>query len=140
MLLANTMPLMSRLADSHLDWSYDQHLCPFCNLHKPETVEHFVAECSFYKDLRQFFLDQLRQIPGARAKLENFRRWLVPNNEVEFSLRLVLDDRTVHMMPEDGQRDRMRSIVLNYLKRIYSRRNAVWSDMTEHDKPWRLLT
>lgn len=122
-LRSNTYPLMSRVADNHPDWPFNRRLCPFCNLKVPETVEHLIAQCPNYHDLRLRFEECIAP-----------RRHLLPRGEL---VNIVLNDRTLQGL-EPNEQDELVLNVLNFLKLIDGRRHAVWKRLTKPGKPWQL--
>jgi len=134
-LLSNTLPLMSRVADNHRDWSYRRRLCLFCCNNQPEDTVHFVSHCSFYADLRDDCKRRLQDISrqarsGAAKMLVN-----TSNDGLDLFTRQVLDDRSFLHLNEESKR-KWQATILNYLKLTFRRRDAVWRRMCLPGKPW----
>ena len=133
MLLANQMPLKARIAADR-PWPFHRSICPFCDVQEPETVGHYVSRCSFYRDLRDSFVQRVSQIYPRMLQL---RRMIPVHNDEELVLRLCLDDRAF-LEVDDELKPEIGACVLDYLKLIDKRRTRVWSRMTEKRHPWTL--
>ena len=107
-----------------------QRTCRMCKSQCVEDAEHFVSKCSFYADERRECMNRLN------AAIEGV--WCPPFRQAmeEENVELFLGDKLLLQLPEDMRR-KVDSILCDYLKVAWRKRDTVWAALTER-QGWRL--
>ena len=126
-LRAGALPLMVHVgvANSLKDRSLRQ--CVMCHSGAVETEGHFVAECSFYDDLRD----------GCLARLSTLlqREGVVGHPEIDF-LQLVAGSAS-SLLPAKVQL-KAEKCAWDFLRLAWRRRDQIWRRVCLDGNPWRL--
>jgi hypothetical protein len=123
-------PLMAAVGAA-LEIPADQRTCRMCNCNVVENAIHFVSRCAFYDDLRRHCQQRLRDLIGSELDPDLQRA------VEDFDVDIVLGDKFAAKL-SDEKRRKWDSIIINFLRLAWRKRDTVWKTLTLPDNAWRL--
>src|SRR5437868_1890853 len=110
----------------------DKRFCRICKQDQIEDAEHFVSRCTFYEDLRSTCRQKLHEIVGSESQPDLVRA--IEGSPVD----IFLGDNLVEQLPDD-KRQSWDSVICNFLRVAWRRRDKIWRTLTVADDAWKLL-
>ena len=107
-------------------------VCRMCPQRQHENAEHFVCHCSKYDDLRQECLRRISAlIAGVNAPM-------LHKAIAEQDVQLFLGDSKLSELLTQEMRIKVDTVVCNYLKKAWKRRQEDWRKLCVEGSDWRL--
>ena len=114
-----------------VDMPREHRTCPMCKCKVVENAVHFVSQCAFYKDLRGGCQQKLREVIGSESTPALARA--IDSCDAG----VFLGDRLAAQL-SDEKRKKWDSVIVNFLRLAWQRRETVWKTLTQPDNAWRL--
>ena len=125
-LRAGALPLMVHVGVANKLTDRSLRQCVMCHSCAVETEAHFVAECSYYQDLRETCLARLQSLLAASGESQS---------RLDF-LELVAGSGSSKLPA--SVRVRAEKCAWDFLRLAWRRRDLIWQRVCLNGNPWRL--